>query len=120
MGDPGARARHYPTNNFGGNEMDTIGRTGMFENNRIAEKSRSVDHTIISSGNPSGVITLPKIRGGVVTRMTVIPANGVISEIDIETSESSISFPEEVRFDADARINIQRIIIVGGPGMDSQ
>ena len=48
------------------------------------------------------------------------PASGVISEIFIETSESSISFPEEVRFDLDAKINIQRIIIVGGSGMDHQ
>ena len=59
-------------------------------------------------------------QGGVVTRMTVLPVSGVISEITIETCESSISFPEEIGFDLNAEINIQRIIIVGGSGMDSQ
>ena len=61
-----------------------------------------------------GAITLPKIRGGVVTRMTVLPVNGAICDMEIETSESSISFPEEIRFDLNAKIHIQRIVIVGG------
>ena len=69
---------------------------------------------------PVGIISLPKIKGGIVTRMTVLPINGTICEIDIETSESSISFPEEVRFDLNAKIHIQKIIVVGGSGMDSQ
>ena len=100
--------------------MEAIGQSGMFAENRVTEKSGPVDYVMLSSENPSGVISIPKIRGGVVTRMTVNPASGVISEIFIETSESSISFPEEVRFDLDAKINIQRIIIVGGSGMDHQ
>jgi len=69
---------------------------------------------------PSGTIMLPKVRGGVVTRMTVVPVNGSICEMNIETSESSISFPEEVRFDLCAKIHIQRIVIVGGSDMDHQ
>ena len=100
--------------------MDAIGQSGIFADSRVTEKSGSVDYVMLSSENPSGVISIPKIRGGVVTRMTVNPTSGVISEIFIETSESSISFPEEVRFDLDAKINIQRIIIVGGSGMDHQ
>ena len=100
--------------------MDAIGQSGIFADSRVTEKSGSVDYVMLSSENPSGIISIPKIRGGVVTRMTVNPTSGVISEIFIETSESSISFPEEVRFDLDAKINIQRIIIVGGSGMDHQ
>ena len=100
--------------------MEAIGQSGMFGENRVTEKSNPVDYVMLSNENPSGVISIPKIRGGVVTRMTVNPTSGVISEIFIETSESSISFPEEVRFDVDAKINIQRIIIVGGSGMDHQ
>jgi hypothetical protein len=105
---------------LGGKDMDAIGQSGMFTDNRVIEKSGPVDYVMLSSENPSGVISIPKIRGGVVTRMTVNPASGVISEIFIETSESSIAFPDEVRFDLDAKINIQRIIIVGGSGMDHQ
>jgi len=52
--------------------------------------------------------------------MTVVPVNGSICEMNIETSESSISFPEEVRFDLCAKIHIQRIVIVGGSDMDHQ
>ena len=100
--------------------MEAIGQPGMFAENRVTEKSDPVDYIMLSGENPSGIISIPKIRGGVVTRMTVNPTSGVISEIFIETSESSISFPEEVRFDLDAKINIQRIIIVGGSGMDHQ
>ena len=100
--------------------MEALGQSGMFGENRVTEKSDPVDYVMLSSENPSGIISIPKIRGGVVTRMTVNPTSGVISEIFIETSESSISFPEEVRFDLDAKINIQRIIIVGGSGMDHQ
>jgi len=100
--------------------MEAIGQSGMFAGNRVTEKSDPVDYVMLSSENPSGVISIPKIRGGVVTRLTVNPASGVISEIFIETSESSIAFPDEVRFDLDAKINIQRIIIVGGSGMDHQ
>ena len=100
--------------------MDAIGQSGMFTENGVTEKSSPVDYVMLSSENPSGVISIPKIRGGVVTRMTVNPVSGVISEIFIETSESSIAFPEEVKFDLDAKINIQRIIILGGTGMDHQ
>jgi len=99
--------------------MEAIGQSGMFAENRVTEKSNP-DYVMLNSENPSRVISIPKIRGGVVTRMTVNPASGVISEIFIETSESSIAFPDEVRFDLDAKINIQRIIIVGGSGMDHQ
>jgi hypothetical protein len=74
----------------------------------------------MSDEKPVGIISLPKIKGGIVTRMTVLPINGTICEIDIETSESSISFPEEVRFDLNAKIHIQKIVVVGGSGMDSQ
>lgn len=62
-----------------------------------------------------GVITIPKIREGVVTRMTVLPVSGVISDIYVETGEQQISFLEEVRFDLNARVNVQRIIVLGGP-----
>jgi len=75
---------------------------------------------MMSSEKPTGVISLPKVQGGVVTRMTVLPINGTICNMDIETSESSISFPEEVRFDQSAKINIQRIVVVGGSDMDHQ
>jgi len=74
----------------------------------------------MSSEKPVEIISLPRIKGGIVTRMTVLPINGTICEIDIETSESSISFPEEVRFDLNAKIHIQKIIVVGGSGTDSQ
>jgi len=74
----------------------------------------------MTSENSLGVITFPKITGGIVTRMTVLPVNGVISEIYIETSEAGISFPEEVRFDLNAKINLQRIILVGGSERDHQ
>jgi len=100
--------------------MDAIGQSEIFAESRVAEKSGQSDNVILNSENSSGVITLPRIRGGIVTRMTVLPVSGVISEIDIETSESSISFADEVRFDLNARINIQKIIIIGGSGMDHQ
>jgi len=74
----------------------------------------------MSSEKPVEIISLPRIKGGIVTRMTVLPINGTICEIDIETSESSISFPEEIRFDLNAKIHIQKIIVVGGSGTDSQ
>ena len=73
--------------------MDVIAQPGIFADNRVTEKSGPIDYVMLSSENPSGVISIPKIRGGVVTRMTVNPTSGVISEIFIETSESSISFP---------------------------
>jgi hypothetical protein len=107
-------------NKFGGKDMDAIGQATMFAENYVPYISGALEYVMMSSENPSGVISIPKIHGGVVTRMTVNPASGVISEIFIETSESSIAFPEEVRFDLDAKINIQRIIIVGGSGMDHQ
>ena len=74
----------------------------------------------MSSENPSGVISLPRIRGGVATRMTVLPSNGAICYLEIETSESSISFPDPLKFDVDAEINIQKIVIVGNSGLDHQ
>jgi hypothetical protein len=74
----------------------------------------------MSNERPMEVITLPKIRGGTVTRMTVLPINGTICDIDIETSESSISFPEVIRFDINAKIHIQKIVLVGGSGLDHQ
>jgi len=77
-------------------------------------------HAVLSGENPAGSISFPRIRGGIVTRMTVLPVSGVISDINIETSESSISFPEEIRFDLNAKINIQRIILVGGSERDHQ
>jgi hypothetical protein len=75
---------------------------------------------VLSGENPAGSISFPRIRGGIVTRMSIIPVTGVITELNIETSEPSISFPEEVRFDLNAKINIQRIIIIGGPALDHQ
>lgn len=68
----------------------------------------------MTSEKTKGAITLPKIKGGVVTRMTVLPVTGAISEMYIETSESGISFPEEIRFDLNAKIYIQRMVIIGG------
>jgi hypothetical protein len=100
--------------------MNAVGKSKMFPENMVAEKSGLSDHGMVNGEPWSGVISLPKIRGGVVTRMTVLPVSGVISEIDIETSESSISFADEVRFDLNARINIQKIIVIGGSGMDHQ
>jgi len=38
--------------------------------------------------NILGVKTLPTIKGGIVTRMTVILASDVISDINIETSDA--------------------------------
>ena len=75
---------------------------------------------IMSEERPMGDITLPKIQGGVVTRMTILPINGTICEMDIETSDSHLIFPEEIKFDLNAKINIQRIIVIGGSGIDSQ
>ena len=77
-------------------------------------------HAVLSGENPAGSISFPRIRGGIVTRMSIIPVTGVITELNIETSEPSISFPEEVRFDLNAKINIQRIIIIGGSERDHQ
>ena len=77
-------------------------------------------HAVLSGENPAGSISFPRIKGGIVTRMTVLPVSGVISDINIETSESSISFPEEIRFDLNAKINLQRIILVGGSERDHQ
>ena len=74
----------------------------------------------MSSENPSGVISLPRIQGGVVTRMTVLPSNGTICYLEVETSELSISFPDPLKFDVDAEISIQRIVIVGSSGLDHQ
>jgi len=74
----------------------------------------------MSSENPSGVISLPRIQGGVVTRMTVLPSNGAICYLEVETSESSISFPDPIKFDIDAEINIQRIVIIGSSDLDHQ
>ena len=100
--------------------MEVIGQSRMVADHRMAGKPVTLDDVMMSSENPLGSITIPRIQGGVVTRMTVLPASGVIADMNIETSESSISFPEEVRFDLNAKINIQRIIIVGGSGMDHQ
>ena len=77
-------------------------------------------HVGLSGENPAGSISFPRIRGGIVTRMSIIPVTGVITDLNIETSETSISFPEEVRFDLNAKINIQRIILIGGPALDHQ
>lgn len=74
----------------------------------------------MSDEKPMGVITIPRIQGGVVTRMTVLPVNGAIYDMEIETSESSISFPEPIRFDFTAKIHIQRIVLVGGSDLDHQ
>ena len=74
----------------------------------------------MTSGRSLGGITIPKIKGGIVTRMTVLPVGGVISDINIETSEPQVSFAEEVRFDLNAWINVQRIIVVGGMALDHQ
>ena len=74
----------------------------------------------MSDERPNGEIILPKVRGGIVTRMTVAPVNGAIYEMEIETSEPGISFPEEVRFDLCAKIHIQRIVLVGGSDLDHQ
>lgn len=100
--------------------MEVIGQPGMSADHQVSEKAVVGRYDTMSSEIQSGIIHLPKIRGGIVTRMTVFPVSGVIAEMNVETSESSISFPEEVRFDLNARINIQRIVIVGGSGMDHQ
>lgn len=100
--------------------MEVKEEPGMFTDHRVSEESAPAGYGMMSSENPSGVITIPKIVGGIVTRMTVNPISGVISKINIETSESSISFPEEIQFDLNAEIHIQRIIIIGGLGQDTQ
>ena len=74
----------------------------------------------MSSENSSGVVSLPKIQGGVVTRMSVLLSNGSICYLEIETSESCISFPDPLKFDLAAEINIQRIVIIGSSGLDHQ
>ena len=65
----------------------------------------------MSSENPSGVISLPRIQVGVVTQMTVLPFNGAFCYREVETNESNISFPDPLKFDVDAEINIQKIFI---------
>jgi len=100
--------------------MEVAGTSGVFADPRVEEKSVEGCCGMMSSENPLGVITVPKIKGGFVTRMTINPVSGAISSITIETSEPGISFPEEVRFDQNATINIQRIIIIGGSGRDTQ
>jgi len=100
--------------------MDDTGQSGIISDHQVRGKISPGGLMMTSSAQPVGVIALPKIRGGIVTRMTVSPTSGVIYSMNIETSEPGISFPEEIRFDLNAEINIQRIIIVGGSGMDSQ
>lgn len=100
--------------------MEVLSEGGMFADHRVVEESVPEGYGMMSGENPSGVITFPNVLGGVVTRMTVNPISGVISSINIETSESSVSFPEEVRFELNAQINIQKIIIIGGSGQDIQ
>ena len=100
--------------------MEVLSEGGMLVDPRVVEESVPEGYGMMSGENPSEVITFPNVLGGVVTRITVNPISGVISKINIETSESSISFPEEVRFELNAEINIQKIIIIGGPGQDIQ
>ena len=101
-------------------EMEVLSEEEMFADHRVLEESVPEGYGMMSGENPSGVITFPNVLGGVVTRMTVNPISGVISSINIETSESSVSFPKEVRFELNAEINIQKIIIIGGSGQDIQ
>jgi|GEM_PF-3546883 hypothetical protein len=100
--------------------MEAAEKTGMSMGHQIHARSGESDEMAMSGMNPAGSISFPRIRGGIVTRMTILPVSGVITEINIETSESTISFPEEVRFDLNARINLQRIVLVGGPAHDHQ
>ena len=100
--------------------MEAVEKSGICMNHQVISRTDASDDTAINGTYSVGKISIPKIRGGVVTRMTVLPVSGVISELNIETSESQISFPEEVRFDLNAKIHIQRIIVVGGSGIDSQ
>jgi len=59
----------------------------------------------MSDEKPMEVYSLPRINGGVVTRMSVLPSNGTICYLDIETSKSFISFPEPLKFILDAPIS---------------
>lgn len=59
-------------------------------------------------------ITFPKVEGGIVTRMTVTPSTGAITEINIETPNDHVEFPDKCMVDLNCKINIQRIITVGG------
>lgn len=100
--------------------MEAAEQSGICMNHQVISRTDASDDTAMNGTYSVGKISIPKIRGGIVTRMTVLPVSGVIAEINIETSESEISFPEEVRFDLNAKINIQRIILVGGPAQDIQ
>ena len=76
----------------------------------------------MASENSLGVIIFPRNRGDIVTHTMVLPTSGkiIVEEINIGTSESAISFPEAVLSDLNAKINLQRIILVGGSERDPQ
>ena len=70
----------------------------------------------MSSENLSGTISFPKIKGDIVTHTMVLPISGkiIVEEMNIETGEPAISFPEAVRSDLLAKINVPRLILVDG------
>lgn len=100
--------------------METAEKPVTYEYHHPATRPTVTECVATGNRNPANVIAFPRVTGGTVTRMTILPLSGVISELDIETSESRVSFPAEVRFDLNAKINIQRIILVGGPALDHQ
>jgi len=91
--------------------MEAIGEPGMFADHRVTENPVPVGYGLMSSENPSGGITFPKVKGGIVTQMTMNPMNGMIAEMHIEKRGSGILFPEEIRFDLNAIIHVTEITI---------
>ena len=71
---------------------------------------------MMTSENSLGVITFPRNRGDIVTHTMVLPTSGkiIVEEMNIETGEPAISFPETVRSDLIAKINLPRFILVDG------
>ena len=71
---------------------------------------------MMASENSSGVIIFPRNRGDIVTHTMVLPTSGkiIVEEINIEMAEPAISFPEVVRSDLLAKINVPRLILVDG------
>jgi hypothetical protein len=54
------------------------------------------------------------VIGGIVTRMTVIAATGAITEINIEIDGDKVEFPETIIVDLNCKINLQKMIRIGG------
>jgi len=63
--------------------MEAIGEPGMFADHRVTVNPVPVGYGMIGGEHQSGVITFPEVKGGIVTRMTVNPMNGMIADMHI-------------------------------------